>query len=239
MSISAETTESSGRRRTATGLILLAMKNAFLIGRPAAAATFTVNSTLDARDARAGDGLCATSSGVCSLRAAIEEANALAGADNVVLPGGVNLITLGNGDDKAERGDFDNMDAVAISGYWQHRHQRSPAPGHVPGRNRLRCRESRAGRLCRRCAGKRPELKLRGPRKRCRCHRIFRRRRPEQRLCRRAWRGRVGPGRDARPHQAHRHHALYGLRSGRRVPAQGRRPLEGIGATPECSLAQT
>jgi CSLREA domain-containing protein len=46
-------------------------------------ATFTVNSTGDAVDANKGDGICAASDGTCTLRAAIEEANALAGADTI------------------------------------------------------------------------------------------------------------------------------------------------------------
>lgn len=39
------------------------------------APTFTVNSTLDAVDAHPGDGVCATSGNLCTLRAAIMEAN--------------------------------------------------------------------------------------------------------------------------------------------------------------------
>ncbi|HEX7830206.1 MAG TPA: Calx-beta domain-containing protein, partial [Thermoanaerobaculia bacterium] len=47
------------------------------------AATFTVNNTGDAADAAAGNGTCATSGGVCTLRAALNEANALAGTDTI------------------------------------------------------------------------------------------------------------------------------------------------------------
>ena len=47
------------------------------------AATFTVDSTTDAVDASPGNGVCATSGAVCTLRAAIQENNALAGADTV------------------------------------------------------------------------------------------------------------------------------------------------------------
>lgn len=42
------------------------------------AATLRVNSTADDPDVTPGDGLCATVAGVCTLRAAIQEANALA-----------------------------------------------------------------------------------------------------------------------------------------------------------------
>lgn len=52
---------------------------------PAAAATFTVNSTADAPDASLSDGICADSAGMCTLRAAIMQANAL---------GGTNVIDL-------------------------------------------------------------------------------------------------------------------------------------------------
>ncbi len=46
--------------------------------------TVVVNSTGDAGDAAAGDGVCETSTaGVCTLRAAIQEANAFAGTDTI------------------------------------------------------------------------------------------------------------------------------------------------------------
>lgn len=50
------------------------------------AATLTVNDTGEGTDATPGDGVCATAGAVCTLRAAIQEANALAGADTIVLP---------------------------------------------------------------------------------------------------------------------------------------------------------
>jgi CSLREA domain-containing protein len=53
-----------------------------------AAATFTVDSTADLPDATPGDGLCSSTGGGCTLRAAVEEANALSGADTVLLPAG-------------------------------------------------------------------------------------------------------------------------------------------------------
>ncbi len=60
------------------------------------AATFTVNSTADVVDATPGDGVCATAGAVCTLRAATEEANALAGSDTINLPLGTYNLTLGN-----------------------------------------------------------------------------------------------------------------------------------------------
>lgn len=54
----------------------------------AEAATFTVNATQDLPDALRGDGICETApgSGVCTLRAALEESNALPGMDTVRVP---------------------------------------------------------------------------------------------------------------------------------------------------------
>lgn len=56
----------------------------------AAAAPFVVNSLADTWDANVGNGICRTSAGVCTLRAAIQEANAMAGpnAINFAIPGG-------------------------------------------------------------------------------------------------------------------------------------------------------
>ena len=48
-------------------------------------ATFVVNTTADTADAAPGDGACADSTGACSLRAAISEANALAGPDTITI----------------------------------------------------------------------------------------------------------------------------------------------------------
>jgi uncharacterized delta-60 repeat protein/CSLREA domain-containing protein len=48
-----------------------------------AATTFTVNSTADGPDINPADGVCNDGSGVCTLRAAIQEANAASGADTI------------------------------------------------------------------------------------------------------------------------------------------------------------
>lgn len=62
----------------------------------ARAAIFTVNSTADASDNNLGDGVCLTATLTdCTLRAAIEEANALAGADTIQVPGGTYVLTGG------------------------------------------------------------------------------------------------------------------------------------------------
>ena len=64
-------------------------------------ATFTVSSSADSHDRTPGDGVCEdslnlTSTG-CSLRAALEEANALEGSDTILIPGTVSPIHLSLG----------------------------------------------------------------------------------------------------------------------------------------------
>ena len=60
------------------------------------AAAFVVNSTIDAPDANPGDGVCETTpgNGVCTLRAAMQETRALAGADTIIVPSGVYQLTI-------------------------------------------------------------------------------------------------------------------------------------------------
>lgn len=74
--------------------LLFLLLGSLAIAPKASAATFNVNTTADTVDAVAGNGLCADSGGVCSLRAAIEEANALAGADTINVVAGT--YTLGS-----------------------------------------------------------------------------------------------------------------------------------------------
>lgn len=84
---------------------------------PVAAATFTVNSTADSVDAAPGDGACATSAGTCTLRAGVMEANALPGADGVVLPAGTFRLTpTGADEDLGVTGDLDVLDTLGVAG---------------------------------------------------------------------------------------------------------------------------
>ena len=53
---------------------------------------FFVNSLADAPDASPGDGICATALGDCTLRAAIEETNSIAGMDSISVPAGTYLL---------------------------------------------------------------------------------------------------------------------------------------------------
>jgi len=87
----------------------------------AGAGGFTVDSTRDAVDTNPGDGLCATAEGECTLRAAIQETNALQGADIINIP--VETFTLalpGANEDAAASGDLDITDDLSIFGgnYW-------------------------------------------------------------------------------------------------------------------------
>ncbi|MBI5933202.1 MAG: hypothetical protein HY867_05805 [Chloroflexi bacterium] len=62
-----------------------------------ASTTLVVRSVNEGNDANPGDGVCATSGGSCTLRAAIQEANALAGDDTITfnLPGaGIHVISI-------------------------------------------------------------------------------------------------------------------------------------------------
>ncbi|HNG34796.1 MAG TPA: Ig domain-containing protein, partial [Blastocatellia bacterium] len=67
------------------------------IGNCPAAVTFTVNSTSDGTDVSPGNGTCATSGGVCTLRAAMEEINALSACTNTInfsVTGTISLATV-------------------------------------------------------------------------------------------------------------------------------------------------
>jgi CSLREA domain-containing protein len=68
--------------RALVALAVLASLLAVLATRPThAATTFTVNTTGDGADTNPGDGTCSVLGSICSLRAAIQEANATPGAD--------------------------------------------------------------------------------------------------------------------------------------------------------------
>lgn len=83
------------------------------------AASFTVNSTADATDSYPGNGICetATSNATCTLRAAIQEANATSGSSSITLPAGTYTLTLtGAKEDNAATGDLDIQNTISILG---------------------------------------------------------------------------------------------------------------------------
>src|SRR6266545_1905890 len=83
--------------------------------RVARATPFLVNSTEDAVDAVPGDGICATLTGVCTLRAAIMEANMLPGTDTITIPAGIYKLTIpGSNEDRSATGDLDVSDAILV-----------------------------------------------------------------------------------------------------------------------------
>jgi hypothetical protein len=83
---------------TRIGSLLLALGAAGLLvalpPHPAWAVTFTVNDRDDLPDLRPGDGQCHTGAGTCTLRAAINEANALGGTHAIVLPAGTYKLKI-------------------------------------------------------------------------------------------------------------------------------------------------
>lgn len=97
---------------------LLARSAAFaLICASARAANFEVDTDADTVDANPGDGICADAGGHCSLRAAIIETNALAGADTIELPAGTFALTIADIDENAAAsGDLDITDDLSIEG---------------------------------------------------------------------------------------------------------------------------
>ena len=106
-----------GKSANRSALLLNAAAFALLTSAPAAAATFVVDATADAIDIDPGDGVCASARGGCTLRAAVMEANALAGADLIqVAPGYYTLTIAGGGEDDAASGDLDILDEVVIEG---------------------------------------------------------------------------------------------------------------------------
>ncbi len=105
------------------GLISLALSSWARGFSPAGAAAdglaISVNSSaVDATDAAPGDGVCETvlGNGVCTLRAAVMEANASPGLDEINLPAGTFSLTRFGYDDTALNGDLDITGDLTIRG---------------------------------------------------------------------------------------------------------------------------
>ncbi|MEZ4331719.1 MAG: CSLREA domain-containing protein [Myxococcota bacterium] len=81
---------------------------------------FVVDALGDAMDADVDDDVCATSTGACSLRAAIQQSNAIAGTSEIVLGPGVHTLSIGgSGNANVEIGDLDIVPPVVIRGAGQ------------------------------------------------------------------------------------------------------------------------
>ena len=65
------------------------------------AAEFNVNNPSDLSDGNPGDGVCEVAQGGCTIRAAVEESNALPGMDTVNIPNGFYSLDLRNADRSA------------------------------------------------------------------------------------------------------------------------------------------
>lgn len=84
---------------------------------PARPLTYQVSSTADQPDATPGDGQCATLAGECTLRAAIQEANANPGLDTIEVPSGAYILTYAGAEEEAsQRGDLDIRDSLIVRG---------------------------------------------------------------------------------------------------------------------------
>ena len=105
--------------RLASVLTFTAIAILLVVRAPGAAeaATIIVNTTADAVDANPGDGVCDDGTGNCTLRAAIMEANALAGADTITVPAGTYTLAIaGTDEDAGATGDLDITDDLTIVG---------------------------------------------------------------------------------------------------------------------------
>jgi CSLREA domain-containing protein len=82
--------------------------------------TIVVNTTADGADVLVGDAKCQTTSTLCSLRAAVQEANRLPGKQTIQVPGGTYQLSIAPADeggiDPAAAGDLDLTDDVTIDG---------------------------------------------------------------------------------------------------------------------------
>lgn len=92
---------------------------------PSHAATFIVNSPYDINDLSPGNGLCVAYlliqppfvHPLCTLRAAVEEANSLPGTDTIIVPEGTYFLALaGAAEDASATGDLDITDSLVLAG---------------------------------------------------------------------------------------------------------------------------
>ncbi len=107
----------SGSRRLAVSCLVfvLAALGGCDFPEPGEPGYFVVNSTTDSVDVFPGNGVCATASGVCTLRAALQESNAMAGDNSIELPAGTYLLTRPGGGGVTE-GDLDVLGPVRVLG---------------------------------------------------------------------------------------------------------------------------
>jgi CSLREA domain-containing protein len=104
--------------RAASRAAMLAAASLIFLPSALAQVTFDVDTTDDTPDAMPGDGICADSSGACSLRAAVQEANASMVPTVIRLQAGMTygLDRVGAGEDLANTGDLDILCHLTIEG---------------------------------------------------------------------------------------------------------------------------
>jgi hypothetical protein len=77
----------------------------------------TAGATEDLADINPGDAVCDAGGGVCTLRAAVQEANATLAKDRIVVPAGTYVLTrIGANEESASLGDLDLLEDVDIDG---------------------------------------------------------------------------------------------------------------------------
>src|SRR5512143_1157297 len=87
-----------------------------LTARIAGATTYAVNTTSDAAEAAGtvGDGICDVGGGQCTLRAALQEANAAPDADTITVPAGTYVLSVSDTGENST--DVDVTNPVTITG---------------------------------------------------------------------------------------------------------------------------
>ncbi len=114
-----DTFRATDGRRTRRRATLLAGAAVMFVAGPACqlpALTLQVNSQLDRSDANPGNGICEATTGLadCTLRAAIDEANATVGAVQISVAAGTYVLTKAGADDTNGNGDLDITGQVSL-----------------------------------------------------------------------------------------------------------------------------
>jgi hypothetical protein len=96
------------------GLIFAAL---ITVANILSAQNFNVNTTNDAIDVNLGDGVCDDGTGNCTLRAAIQESNALGGTHTITLQSSVYSLSIpGANEDLCSTGDLDISCTIILNG---------------------------------------------------------------------------------------------------------------------------
>jgi len=106
--------------RTCARLVRITLLSSIPFIAPSHAFEYEVNSAVDAADLDTSDGVCAAtglSGNTCTLRAAIQQANAWPGPDRIRLGNATYRLTIGGaGEELAATGDLDIRDDLIIDG---------------------------------------------------------------------------------------------------------------------------